>query len=439
MIKEFMKYTLLVTLAALCGVLLMGMNGDGYDTIRQPTEQLTRQAPVRSPDEPPEPDPIPQNPSPPSKPTTCPDRYVYVHQRTYGRHHNQIVSLVNIIAIATLLDRTVVIPSFRQDHKWWPAETFYDFTEMAKYYCIISETEGTRRVSQKDQSTKTLCYDTLKDGLSDVPMKRGWQCTEKSWRYLDRNPKPLDKPHNLDARVMLEDMIQQSRDYRWLGIGARTAYYLRIPNTVQPVYSLLKPSKAVRDEMDAFKRRVGIRGNQYAAAHVRNREGQSSKEVEWSLERLILSSDEIENLRDQTNLRLEVVQGYLQKKPVWTNMKLFVASDGQTSLATFEKAGALFYSGQYPSRSMMGLAIDFFMLVDAEVFFGNQMSSVSVNACFARGSKNCANFHPRMHAMWEATVLGAVVTPVTPYYFDIVKKIPQSIPADWLPPPAERK
>lgn len=69
------------------------------------------------------------------------------------------------------------------------------------------------------------------------------------------------------------------------------------------------------------------------------------------------------------------------------SVRMFLASDHENMVlerALVNDRGAVMYQGKFGHKSLLGLALDFFVMAGGEHFSGNQLSSISQNVCFVR-------------------------------------------------------
>lgn len=79
------------------------------------------------------------------------------------------------------------------------------------------------------------------------------------------------------------------------------------------------------------------------------------------------------------NISIGVVQGVQQLFPESSNMKIFVASDGQDPArdSSFQSLGAYFIDWSQLDQNIFPPVLDLFLLTESEIFIGNPTSSFS--------------------------------------------------------------
>eukprot|EP00758_Cryptobia_borreli_P010103 Tbor_TRINITY_DN5537_c0_g1::TRINITY_DN5537_c0_g1_i2::g.13577::m.13577 len=95
----------------------------------------------------------------------CPNRYVIANTHTYGRHHNQLQEIMNVIIWANKMERTAIIGWFRYDHKWIDPRTLYDFSLILENYCaVFPEVMRDRLLRGLSDNTSTTSFSPAANG-----------------------------------------------------------------------------------------------------------------------------------------------------------------------------------------------------------------------------------------------------------------------------------
>eukprot|EP01064_Diplonema_japonicum_P023013 TRINITY_DN3340_c2_g1_i2.p1 TRINITY_DN3340_c2_g1~~TRINITY_DN3340_c2_g1_i2.p1 ORF type:complete len:455 (+),score=74.17 TRINITY_DN3340_c2_g1_i2:97-1461(+) len=317
----------------------------------------------------------------------CPDKYLTVNTHTWGRHHNQLQSVVHGILMAHLLNRTFVLGHFRHAKAWHDVRSFYSFEELGRYFCI------------KDAASAQLLHERsvgcFGQDIHDMPLGKQ--------NHLKCDPKALfPKSFPIPGfKTTIETAIPKLRaaQQRLINLSGELAFFLRPGLRFMAMgYGLLRPSKEVQEEVDRFSKATYGEGQDYIAIHLRYREGTCSAEIETDfVKNFNISPKLLGELHAQckvnftyTSVTLRNVLGISSTgDPNILPYPAFLASDHQNKAAEMDllTKGAVFYSGKYHTEEiggLHGLATDYFLLRKGSVFIGNSASSVSQNTCFAR-------------------------------------------------------
>eukprot|EP01079_Euglenida_sp_SAG-EU17-18_P007449 gene7450-1332_t len=117
-------------------------------------------------------------------PHSCPDRY-YWFRNDFGRHSNQLISLINAVYIAGALNRTLVLPAFTHQHTAFPASVpplplphvLYNISALLSTVCAVEE----------DQLFARLRRSSLGDGTRLGPMRAACSPDLHHWKLLHAN------------------------------------------------------------------------------------------------------------------------------------------------------------------------------------------------------------------------------------------------------------
>lgn len=337
----------------------------------------------------------------------CPDRYIFVNTHTFGRHHNQLQEMINLVAWAERLNRTAVLGWFRHNHRWLPPSELYNFSEIQKHFCLVTPEQFGAAISAggggRRAKLSAVCFG---QGVADTPLKRfGVSC-----RMVSGVPANYNVRRGARLTRQYFDMVVESADARLVVVSGEIAFFLR-PGlaAVSAVLALLEPANEIAAEVDAFIARrlsptaaaanVSSRAQPlpYFALHLRQREAECMREVTDSFEDgkdLLgtLAGDERRVIEAQCAITLPYVRS-LQASlgfRVSAETPMFLASDHENMVLerALLKEGAVPYEGgRFHTKEfggLPGLTVDFFVMVRAAYFTGNQLSSVSQNVCFVR-------------------------------------------------------
>ena len=318
----------------------------------------------------------------------CPKRYLFANTHTFGRHHNQLQEIMNVIMWARRLNRTAVLGWFRWSHRWVDPSVLYDFSKISSEYCVISA-ETLRVQLPREERSNGLCFG---QGVDDTPLRHALKCRmapDVPAHYNARFGAETTKAHFFPKVVKAKETF--------VGLSGEIAFFMRVGlEAAAAIYGLLRPSAAVQKELAAFTQSAFQGDRSYFALHLRMRERDCLVELRhaFTVVGASLSSSERRVLETQCSVTVQYVRDTMKSVGVTLGgAKFFLASDHQN--ATLEKAlveaGAVVYKGSgTASGALTDLAVDFFAMVQAKFFTGNQLSSISQNACFVRLGRGSA-------------------------------------------------
>eukprot|EP00760_Papus_ankaliazontas_P015678 PhM_4_TR16661/c0_g1_i1/m.37537 len=324
-------------------------------------------------------------------PSHCPNKFLHVNTHTYGRHHNQLQEFVNALAWSQHLGRTYVLGYFRHNHKWADPREFYDFSQWKKHYCFLYPDEFIAIVRRQRSAGVTFRGDCYGQEFQDTPIGKA---TKIKCKLRPEAPKHYSTRKGLSIT-----------SYHFPSIAASTADLLNLSGQfgffIRPgleklahAFGLLRPSTDVAEEINAFRAKHLPHDKKYLALHLRHREGVCHQEMRDVMSDLKLrDAEERSILMKQCTMPVEyvdrVVERYLDL-PAPPKTVVFLASDHQNMTAEdllVKRLHARRYKGRFPTKELgglKGLAVDFFLLTEAEWFVMNQQSSISQNACYVR-------------------------------------------------------
>eukprot|EP01059_Diplonema_ambulator_P014631 TRINITY_DN25560_c0_g1_i2.p1 TRINITY_DN25560_c0_g1~~TRINITY_DN25560_c0_g1_i2.p1 ORF type:complete len:349 (+),score=46.55 TRINITY_DN25560_c0_g1_i2:100-1047(+) len=200
----------------------------------------------------------------------CPDKYLTVNTHTWGRHHNQLQSVIHGLLMARLLGRTFILGHFRHAKAWHDVRDFYSFEELGRYFCIAEMAD----VAAKLKHEKSIaCFG---QDIHDMPIGKHLhlKCDPKA-----HFPKSFPIP---GFKTVIQDVVPKlaAAAHRIINLSGELAFFLRPGLPYMAVgYGLLRPSAAVRDEVQRFTEAT-FKGQDYIAIHLRYREGTCAAEIE---------------------------------------------------------------------------------------------------------------------------------------------------------------
>ena len=206
---------------------------------------------------------------PPAIKGECPDRYLTVNTHTWGRHHNQLQSVMNGLVTAHLLNRTFVLGHFRHAKNWFSVSDYYDFSELAFHYCIIDHSSMIAKMKDRPKPSVS-CHG---QNINDLPLGKslGLKCSGKSESFSNFNFKAI-----IDQKLI----ILKKDTSTILNLSGQLAFYLRPGlNHISQSFALLKAAPAVKAEVDLFQQ-MTFGNSDYVAIHLRYREGTCIQEID---------------------------------------------------------------------------------------------------------------------------------------------------------------
>ncbi|KAH9584047.1 hypothetical protein LSM04_003484 [Trypanosoma melophagium] len=358
----------------------------------------------------------------------CPERYIFAHFRHAGRHHNQLQMMMNIIMWAERLNRTAVFGSFYVKNKFVHYHLLYDFSEIERHYCVISLINMRRRLLSRGllHRSTVSCFDfhNCATFRQVVSVSRGMRSvrTTKVTSVNEMYP---------TAEVLRSRIIPllTNADDTLIILGAGTSFTMRrglAENAA--IYGLLRPSVWVAQKVKQFlNHSFGPRGR-FFAVHKRHLEMTCNDYVTRSLSHLrthfgvALIREREQVIRAQCNISIP----YLATLHTSLGLRLFsyplfLAHDRQDpyTVPQLKKRGARVYEKEHYAQyedcayGLCALAVDYFVMTEAEYFGGNAVSSVSNNVCFARlgRGKACHGTEPALIRMLSHDVLAPYPLP----------------------------
>eukprot|EP00755_Sulcionema_specki_P025527 Sspe_Gene.83535::Locus_54797_Transcript_2_3_Confidence_0.400_Length_1315::g.83535::m.83535 len=314
--------------------------------------------------------PHPATPAPPPPATTykrpqCPTRYLYFANKD-GRHSNQLRALIHALHFGAAMNRTVIVPPFRQDQKWYPLSALYDSEGLISVFCMKEEEDVPFRVQPR-----VGCIER-KGIASKIPRSpSGWK-VECHKRVVLRG-----------AERSVLDMVRAAEQLGDVDVVYlfEALYYKNLSPAC--FWRSARPSTPIASEvtrvLDALPKPT-------AAIHLRGLE----KSCRDRLRKMAVKANvQIDGEGyTQCDPSVEYVKGALDR----TGAKgVYLADDGQRPAITAalrRELGAVRYAdvgaGRYPPATLPGMLVDFWVLVRADVLLANQASSLSTNARNAR-------------------------------------------------------
>jgi hypothetical protein len=374
----------------------------------------------------------------------CPQRrFLYVNTHTYGRHHNQLQEFVNVILAAQRLNRTAVIGYFRANHQWTDPSVLYDLALIRRAYCAIDADVFRRQVWPRVQrgengngapaikmgasppSAYAVC---MGQGLKGTPLRssvrgcRLWPGVPA--HYSTRAGLNITRDNYFPLLASHEHVAGAN----FVCVSGQIAFFLKPPLVeLVGVFGLLRPAKVIRDEVVATLSRMQFRATDaayqaliaatsvgtdaapsdqastvassstvpYFALHLRQREKECMKEREEALAdnpalRGSLTASQLEATAIQCGLTVPYVNQLLERHVGASG--IFLASDHENQVlekALVDRGARMYTAGAFTTATsgataLHGLAVDFWLMVAGEYFSGNQISSITQNACYVR-------------------------------------------------------
>lgn len=323
---------------------------------------------------------------------SCPNRYVFANTHTFGRHHNQLQEMMNTIIWASRLNRTAVLGWFRHNHAWIDPKEFYDFDQVARRYCVVTAD----RMMANLRSKGGITAECFGQGFADTPLKR---FVGRAARCVHAAGVPRYYNSRYGARVtrtFLPRILASPADI--LVLSGEVAFFMRAGLALHAAaYRHLRPNAEIAAEVTNFeKSKLGhAAGSGYFAVHLRQRERECMKEVRDSFDdgaahlgRLGAAARTV--ISTQCAVTVPHVRCLQQSLGLRDTFPMFLASDHQNLALEQDLVahGAVMYEGgRFHTREiggLKGMAVDFFLMARARYFTGNQLSSVTQNACFMR-------------------------------------------------------
>ena len=334
---------------------------------------------------------------------TCPKKYIFVNTHTYGRHHNQLQEFMNIIIWGERIGRTPVLGWFRADHRWVDPADLYDFSLIRERYCLVTPKEFADALPSG--RTAAACFG---QGVSGTPLKRlgggkAVKCAMQPHVPAHYNTR---RATNTTAEF-LPRIAGATEDV--LVLSGQIAFFLRAGLAeFATIFSLLGPSKEIAEEVMSFtKQKLLASQGRVFSIHLRQREKDCLKEVGEAQEDgarwlLSMSDDDWKVIRTQCAITTRHVTALMHRLSLCLDREqpMFLASDHENKeleRALVSSGAVMYEGGRFHTKEhggLKGLAVDFFLLVQGAYFTGNQLSSISQNACFMRlgQGKPCNGF-----------------------------------------------
>eukprot|EP00668_Euglena_longa_P030320 GGOE01037783.1.p1 GENE.GGOE01037783.1~~GGOE01037783.1.p1 ORF type:complete len:509 (+),score=111.47 GGOE01037783.1:91-1527(+) len=332
----------------------------------------------------------------PPLPAGCPaNRFLYVTMG-YGQHNNQLIAVLNALAIAGALNRTLImgpfihmappdpLPGVRHTGPRKPQRQFvdprylYSWSGYRQQSCFVHHAEFFLRNPAPHHA---ICLQPRKDNIRRFDVI----CTRTVPVRRQQGERALQK-----ARAVLHRLVYVPEAY-WL-----------LPRTLSRNYVPLAPSEPIRQEVRRFKQEaLRTDGDRYTAVHLRNFEGKCA----FLMSRLLWAINATESQHRAAPQQCEMSPRYIataQKHRVGVKQVVLLASDRQAPAreAPILRYGAVQYtSAVHSAQSLFLLAVEFWLMVDAELFLPNVLSSVGWNVCQRRMQmgKDCYQYFTDAH------------------------------------------
>ena len=277
---------------------------------------------------------------------------------TYGnmkksRHFNRLMSFVGALALADRLGRTVVLAPAEGGGVDNDIRNTYDMKKLSERYCFVDTLPKIKNLTAGCMIMKGTKTDERKcTTTANVRSKLAWNDVNGAAYQLQAM-----SVINIPISIYLNEMIDT--DCIW-------AYMYPVPS-IQMV---------VNDLVNVYK--------PFAAIHLRS--------LETSCEDRVKKKRFSKNAENQVMSQCTMPNSYISNLLSKSGLsKLYLADDKQRPAVT-RSISSTFNVATY--SNINAVHIDFWMLVESDYFIGNQMSTLSMNACLARRGrgKECNNF-----------------------------------------------
>ncbi|CAD2219791.1 GDP-fucose protein O-fucosyltransferase, putative [Angomonas deanei] len=375
----------------------------------------------------------------------CPKLFIIPLLNAFGRTHNQIQALMNMLLLSKKLGRTVVLPPLHlyRNKKQYSADghLFLDMGELGKQFCVVSHTFFLRYLNQQKKGKIPLAlyhFDNYKYSGKSV----------SSSAFLEPYLHNISSGEAAEAEMLRVKFTARTKSFSYhLRSSSRTVEYLmRIPpdETIVAVQSEmaffcphpaedmirgfrhLKPSSLVAA---AVKEQLNNIDKPFVGFHTRHREGTCYTEVTRHYGRVYTDdkpldfihgdgviNQVLEECRNDLDFLLQRYNSSMHAlvedgdKGHEKGIPVFMATDGQQSATRFQDL----LLKHYPSSDVhlykedetlisdahkivrnnsldhslldetIHLFVDYFVAAEATFFWGNTLSSFSQNVVFKR-------------------------------------------------------
>ena len=293
-----------------------------------------------------------------------PDKYL-VSGLGFGRHNNQIISLLLLFQSAVESGRKLVLPPFLQDNTIYYFHQLYNISFLKQHIELISE----------DQF-RSLFPNYRNDSVQ-------WPClyeTNLAFHHLKEpnntlvgqlscsNPQTI--PRNAYSDLL--NVLRQDHPVVFLRVPWGFAAHQFSRKSTRFLF-LLRLEDQLLNEVISFKN--SYLPHQYIAVHHRWRENLCLKQI--------CGASKFKTLcplyQELCYMNSEFLNSFLIHNGL-DLFGLFLATDSQYRLTDDDmiERGAITYQGKYPSNKLKGAIIDMWLLVHGDIFIGNPLSSFSI-------------------------------------------------------------
>eukprot|EP01062_Namystynia_karyoxenos_P024345 TRINITY_DN19478_c0_g1_i1.p2 TRINITY_DN19478_c0_g1~~TRINITY_DN19478_c0_g1_i1.p2 ORF type:complete len:446 (+),score=161.17 TRINITY_DN19478_c0_g1_i1:99-1436(+) len=315
--------------------------------------------------------PLPEEPPPGG----CPQYYLYYGNMPRSRHSNHLASFVAALALARMLNRTLVVPPFTQDNREWALADLYDTAPLqAAGFCMERESEWTAREKRAKGASDGIAAGCIAmRGIATLP-----RSAQRSLRC--RQTAMVERKKELAVNLRAIRSLSRARV-----LTVPLTVYLSELLDAGCVWGLLRPAAHLRQAVASFARSLP---SKYSAVHLRGLERSCADRAKK------FSPDPVTRREVERQCAMDASYVLPLLRGSGGGEKFFLADDGQRPQVSAElrAAGGVSYSG--PLRGLEAALVDFWLLAGAELFIGNQMSTLSVNVCRVRTGQGrpCNNF-----------------------------------------------
>jgi hypothetical protein len=369
----------------------------------------------------------------------CPQRYIFVNTHTFGRHHNQLQEMLNLAIWGRTFNRTAVIGWFRHNHKWTAMQELYDFHALQEQYCVITVNEFASQFGSLTEKSAVCVGQKLKGNpIRNIVRHCG---------LVPGVPAHYDSRFGVSSTKTFLTQIISNEDARratFLSLSGEIAFFIR-PGLLEQVAAsrLVVPATHITNEAKRFATAANLRlavesgpdatnMRPYFALHLRQREAECMKEMKQSW---LDGAAHLEDIAAFARTEIEaqcavsveqfnkILTSAVLRLPIPDGPALFLASDHQNKVleaALVARGARLYEGGKFHTQELgglEGLGVDYFLLLQGDGFTGNQLSSISQNACFYRLGHGllCDGFVPAFTLFHSRCVDAAVFVPNVPW------------------------
>jgi hypothetical protein len=328
----------------------------------------------------------------------CPlDRFMYF-TAGYGQHNNQLIALMNAFVIANAINRTLVIPDFifmhRKDGRPGTMHSSHKYTNrmyqrrylhpshlynLSKYwfkYCFVYRDDFFQRNTVPQPAS---CYKPKK----------------KTIRMFDAICETLVHVKRQFGHELIRPALNDTHRFIYM-----PEVYWYLPRNMSRDFQPLQPSAPIQKQVLQFTEKM-LKTDRYTALHMRNLEGRCKQMMLSLLWAINATAQQRWAGPQQCEMNTRYISTAQETRGLGKQI-VFLATDEQSPEADrriLDFGGVSFQSDIYSHHSLFFMAVDFWLMVFADIFIPNILSSVDWNVCairFANG-RDCFNFFTDPH------------------------------------------